>query len=411
MLFKNALNVYRESFAGLSRPVWMLSLVTLVNRSGTMVIPFLTVYLTQELNFTFAQAGYVMSCFGAGALLGSYGGGKLTDRIGHYDVQFWTLLLSGVFFITLQFASSFTSFCLLIFVLSSISEAFRPANAAAIAAYSKPENLTRSYSLRRLAINLGFAAGPAIGGLLAGTLGYDWLFWIDGLTCIFSAFLFRYSLPKKEEENRKEEISVATNTVSPYKDQVFLIFITLVGLSVMAFFQLFSSVPVFFKQDLGIDETQLGLLMGLNGLLIAVLEMPIVYLVEGRIKQLHIITVGTFLVGLSFIVFTIFPPGIFVAIISTLLITFGEILGFPFMSAFVAQRSTPENRGLYMGLYSMAPAAAHIVAPTLGLQWASYYSFNQLWYLIFILCFFVSLGFWFLNHAIEKKKVVAFEPK
>ena len=100
-MLTHTVRLYRNSFSGLSRDIWMLSLVMLVNRAGTMVIPFMTVYLTQELHFTLAQAGYVMSSFGAGSILGALLGGRLTDKVGYYPTQFWTLFLSGLLFLAL----------------------------------------------------------------------------------------------------------------------------------------------------------------------------------------------------------------------------------------------------------------------------------------------------------------------
>jgi len=126
-----------------------------------MVIPFLTVYLTSK-GYSIAQAGYVMACFGCGSILGGYIGGRLTDKLGHYYVQVFSLMLNGILFIVLGQMHTLFQFMICIFVLSSLGESFRPANSAAIAAYSNENNRTRCYSLNRLAINVGFAIGPAI---------------------------------------------------------------------------------------------------------------------------------------------------------------------------------------------------------------------------------------------------------
>src|SRR3954464_3926732 len=130
-----SIQLYKNAYKGLSRQMWWLALVILVNRSGTMVIPFLSVYLISK-GFSVAQAGYVMAAFGCGSILGAYIGGILTDRFGHFYVQVLSLLLNGVFFIVLGQMQTFWQFMSCIFVLSSLGEAFRPANSAAIAAYS-----------------------------------------------------------------------------------------------------------------------------------------------------------------------------------------------------------------------------------------------------------------------------------
>src|SRR5436190_8835875 len=186
-MFQASVQLYRDAYSGLSRQMWWLALVMFINRSGTMVIPFLTVYLTSK-GYTLAQAGYVMAAFGCGSILGGYLGGRLTDRFGYYYVQVFSLLLNGILFIVLGQMQTLLQFTICIFVLSSLGESFRPANSAAVAAYSNESNRTRCYSLNRLAINMGWAIGPAIGGVLA-SINYHLLFWVDGITCIIASFL------------------------------------------------------------------------------------------------------------------------------------------------------------------------------------------------------------------------------
>ncbi|MGB8705146.1 MAG: MFS transporter, partial [Gillisia sp.] len=180
---------YIGSFRGLRREIWLLALVTLINRAGTMVIPFLSLYLTKSKGFSLEDVGWILSFFGLGSVAGSWLGGKLVDSIGHYKTMAASLLLSSFLFILLQFPSSFWGICLGIFLVMTVADTFRPAVFVAIGTYSKPENRTRSVTLIRLAINLGFSAGPAIGGFIIATAGYNGLFWVDGLTCFLAGLL------------------------------------------------------------------------------------------------------------------------------------------------------------------------------------------------------------------------------
>src|SRR6478609_7039436 len=135
-MFLSTINLYKNSYSGLSRSTWWLSLVMLVNRSGTMVVPFMTMYMTQELGVGIGKAGFVMSLFGAGAIIGALAGGNITDKIGYYYVQLFTLLGGGVMFIVLGQMKTYGAICVTAFFLSMVNEAFRPANAVAIAHYS-----------------------------------------------------------------------------------------------------------------------------------------------------------------------------------------------------------------------------------------------------------------------------------
>lgn len=183
---KKILNSYYKAYSGLTPDIWWLSLVILINRSGAMVVPFMTLYLTESRHFSLGKSGIVMALFGAGAIAGGFAGGRITDRKGFYPVQLCTLLGGGLMFILLSFMQSFYWICICTFFLGLINESFRPANAAAIAHYSNTSNRTRSYALNRLAVNLGFALGGALGGFIAAH-NYQWLFWIDGATNILAA--------------------------------------------------------------------------------------------------------------------------------------------------------------------------------------------------------------------------------
>jgi len=205
-MITRTVSLYKTSFTGLSSQTWLLSFIMLINRSGTMVVPFMTLYLTgKTMNRTLAEAGTVMGLFGLGSVIGAYFGGKFSDKIGFFKIQFFTLIFGGILFIVLGQIKSYSLICLFTFLLSTVNEAFRPANSSAIAFYSKPENRTRSYSLNRLAINLGWAVGASLGGLIA-SYNYELLFWVDGFTNILAAVLLFFFLRPARIEKKAEVV-------------------------------------------------------------------------------------------------------------------------------------------------------------------------------------------------------------
>lgn len=378
------LRLLQNAYGGLSVNVWLLALVTFINRSGTMVIPFLTVYLTVEKAFTYAQAGMIMSAFGLGGLLGSYLGGWLTDRIGFYAVQLWTLALSGLVFFGLGHLDQFWTLCIGVFLLATIADAFRPANLTAVSAYSKPENLTRSFSLVRMAINLGWSIGPALGGFFAAHLGYSWLFIADGATCIASALMLRLFLPPKKARITEEEARAEADVVHrpPYRDRPFLVFIAMITLVAVCFMQFLYTLPVYFKSELHLSEDQIGLLLALNGLLIGLTEITLVYLLENRFPKLVISAVGALIIGLAYLSLNLYPQAAIMAVVCMGLLTVGEMLNFPFANSFALTRATSRTKGQYMAFYTMAFALAMIIAPSSGLYLAEHYGFSTLWYVM-----------------------------
>lgn len=388
------IRLLRNAYGGLSVNVWLLALVTFINRSGTMVIPFLTVYLTVEKHFSYEQAGMIMSAFGLGSLLGSWLGGWLTDRIGFYQVQVWTLALSGLVFLGLGHLDAFWPLCAGVFLLSTIADAFRPANMTAVSAYSKPENITRSLSLVRMAINLGWSIGPALGGFFAAHLGYSWLFIADGATCILSAVMLRLFLPPRRarQSERDEARAEAAVHRPPHKDGPFLVFIAMITLVAICFMQFLYTLPVYFKTGLGLNEDQIGLLLALNGLIIGLTEMTAVYLLENRFPKLVLCAVGALIIGLAYLSLNLDPRAAFLSVVCMGLLTVGEMLNFPFANSYALTRSGPRTQGQYMAFYSMAFAMAAIVAPPLGLYLAEHHGFVTLWHVMGGIALVATLG-------------------
>jgi predicted MFS family arabinose efflux permease len=397
-MLARTISLYKNAYSGLSKSTWLLSFVMLVNRSGTMVIPFMTIYLTQpSMGYSIGQAGIVMGMFGLGAICGGLIGGKLTDKFGFYPVQLITLTGGGIMFIILGQMKSFPLICIVTFLLSLINDAFRPANSTAIAHYSKEENRTRSYSLNRLAINLGWAIGGAVGGILA-SINYHLLFWVDGCTNIIGALLLRYFLsPSNNEASLQQKIIINEPVQSAYKDKGYIFFIILTILFATCFFQLFSTMPVYYKQVLHLPEYLIGLLMALNGGLIALVEMVMVFKMEGKRENLFYISNGTLLIGISFLLLNIFPPLAISAVVFTFLVTIAEMSSMPFMNSFWVSRTKPSNRGQYAGLYTIAWSVAQVAGPAGGSQVVEYFSFRTLYWIMGCICIITAWGFKWLR--------------
>lgn len=391
-MLKATAQTYKNAYSGLSRSTWLLSLVMLINRSGTMVVPFMTLYLT-GIGYTVAEAGFVFGLFGLGAFSGAWFGGKLTDKIGYYPVQLITLTGGGILFIILGQVHSYAMICLFTFLVSFVGEAFRPANSTAIAFYSKDENRTRSYALNRLAINIGWAVGSAMGGFLA-KINYELLFWVDGITNIGAAIvMWLFLKPVKHKPAHQDKSLPPPPRLSAYRDRTYIIFILITTLFACCFFQMFTNIPVFFKNELHLSEPYIGLLMALNGVIIAFVEMVLVYKLEGRNKNMLYITYGVALVGLSFWLLNAPMAGFIVALLMIILVTFGEIFSMPFMNSYWISRTQPSNRGQYAALYTMGWSAAQTLGPMGGSQLAQQYGFNVLWWTTGGLALLASFSF------------------
>jgi predicted MFS family arabinose efflux permease len=405
---KTLFNNYINTFKGLSREVWWLALITLINRAGTMVIPFLSLYLTTDLNFTLKDVGWIMSAFGLGSVVGSWLGGQLTDKIGYYKVMVRSLISTGILFIALQFLNTFESFCIGIFLVMLVADMFRPAMFVALSAYSKPENKTRSVTLIRLAINLGFSAGPAVGGIIITTLSYNGLFWVDGITCILATLLLIKVLNPKKARVLDE---VKTNSPkSAYQDKAFFIFLIAMVLFGIVFLQYFSTMPLYYKEAHYLSEFEIGILLGCNGFVIFILEMPLIKWLESKsYTKSGLMLFGTILLGFSLLVINL-SSWTGVLIIGMLLMSLGEMITFPFSNAFAMDRAKKGNQGEYMALYSIAFSVSHIFAHNAGMHLVDGLGFDNTWFIFTIIAAICVFLLFILGQFLNKKKANEFKP-
>lgn len=372
---------FKGAFGGLSRSIWLLSLAQFINRSGSMVIFFMAVYLKDELQLSFSEVGTAMACYGIGALVGVYVGGRLTDRIGHRPVMVGSLLGGCILFILAAQTSSFIPLCAVLFLLSACGDGFRPAGMVAISHYSTPENYTRSVSLYRLAINLGFSIGPAIGGFLAA-IHYQWLFWADGATCLMAAgFVYLYlrgDVPNASSENNQAKVDSPSEERSPWHDKAYLLFLPMVTIYAMAFFQLFSTMSIYYKEVEGFSEREIGAILALNGLLVAVFELVLIYKIEKKRSLFSWIIWGSLLLTISYVLI-LFLHGFLAFLFIIVLVSFSEMLVMPFTNSFMNNRSGKTNRGQYASLYVMAWSASHIFTPLLATNMMNDFGYTPLW--------------------------------
>lgn len=388
-------------YKNLSKEIWLLAVITLINRTGAMVIPFLSLYLTKSLNFTLIEVGSIMSFYGFGSFFGTWIGGKLTDLFGYYKVMYTSLFLGGILFVLLQYLETFWDFGFGIFILIFVVDLFRPAMWVAIQDYSSDETKTRSVTLIRLSINLGFSFGPALAGLIIATIGYKGLFWIDGFTTFTAGILlYHYLFQKSILTKTKKEIAKLT---SPYKDTPFLIFWFAMFLMAVSFVQFIETLPLFYNDVIHLDEQSIGYLLALNGGLIFLIEMPIVEYLEKKHNQIKLVIVGLVLFALSFIVLNTFHSTL-IAVIGMLLLTFGEIFSFPFSNTFAMERSKKGNQGSYMALYGMTFSAAFIISPKMGMYVLDRYGYTTLWNLVTIILILSILIMLLLRRAMDKEK-------
>lgn len=407
-LFIKTINLYKEAWKGHPREIWALTILTFINRMGTLVLPFCAVYLTTELHFSLKDTGYLMLSYGLGSFSGSWLGGKATDKLGAQAVIVLSLMSGGVMFFLLQFMTSFWGFFGVMYVAATLGEAYRPAMSVAAAERVPKSQMGRTTSLLRLAINLGMAAGPTIGGFIAVAWGYSWLFTLDGATCVLGALFFllislTWRTQKRKTETEAEPVSEEPASTAkgppPWKNLTFLLFLLSTLLLSFAFMQAMHILPVFIKQDWNFDERYLGILFGFSCTLVVLIEMPVIHWFEQKKKIKFAYVLGAALIGGSYLVY--FLPGhLALCFVGFGIWTLGEIFALPFNNSIAINLSPDNRRGQYMSWYFMTWSLANIVGPLVSFSLADHLGFEFVFLLNVVLAGVALFIFWTISSKV-----------
>ena len=398
MLFRRIFNAFISSYSGISPRIWWLSLVMLINRTGTMVFPFLSIYLTRHLHFTEIQASWILSVYGLGSMAGTLFGGWFSDKYGKFKIQSISLILAGVGWLIISQVTDYFTLLTIVFFQTFVSESFRPANSAAIATIAKPENLTRSYSLNRMAINVGFTLGPMLAGVLA-SISYFFLFMTDGITSIFSGILF-FIIFRKEFFTKPEPVVPPPakkrlfTASGPLRDGNFMAFIICSVLFTTIFFQLLFTLPLYYKDVYAMSDRNVGLLLAISGGIVFLSEMVLVHFFR-RFRIYPLVMIGCILIGTSFMMLNLFT-GFQWLIAGMIIISYGEIFTMPFMMAYTSNKATESTRGRYMAFYSLAFSIGLILAPFIGMRVIKHYGYATLWWAVFLGSVILATGYYFI---------------
>lgn len=403
---KRIFNIYVDSFKGLNNDIYVFGLMMLINRIGTLILPFLTLYITKELGWTTVDAGTATMWFGLGSLAGALIGGEMTDKIGYYKTMAISLFSASVFFYGLQFVSEFYMFCGFLFLSSLLADIIRPALWTGLTYFTDKENQTRAVSLLRMAFNAGIAIGPAFAGTLIEKYGYHLIFTVDGATCLAAGIfllVFVKDKKKKESEDVVEEVVEEDGGVSPYRDVLFMTFMVLNILMLISFFQILFTVPLFMTEILGYSEKGVGYFYTVNGLLILIVEMPLVYFLENHFSKFKSMIIGALMMGASVLIF-IFPvPALAMIVFYTFFVSIGEIINFPFISSASMDRATKGTIGKYMSVNTVMFSVALIIAPKVGTLILDAYGYTILFIIMFLFCVISVIGLYAIQHKFTRK--------
>jgi predicted MFS family arabinose efflux permease len=376
-----------KGLKNIPKNMWILAIATLINRAGTMVIPFLAIYLTSEIKVSVGEAGFVLAVYGTGAFITSPFVGMLSDKIGAMRIMRLSLISSGFVLFLFSFITDYNQILIVTFIWAVLSEAFRPANLSLITEVVPPSQQRTAFALNRLAINLGMSIGPVAGGLLT-MLDFSILFYVDGITAIAAGiFLYTSRWEKHPDTESPPDAVIETAPLkkSILKDYFFLYFLISIVPMQLVFFQLLGAFPLYIVQYLGYTPAVFGFLSAINTVIIIFVEVPLNdYLSNWSFKKT--LAIGAILTGLGFGIFAA-AGTIPVIITGIILFTFGEMIFFPVSAAYVSEVSPKNKMGEYMGYLQMTFSLSFLAGPWLGTIVLN----NSGPVILWILAFFFSL--------------------
>lgn len=345
----------------LPRSLWIVFAGLFVNRFGSFVSVFLVLYMVSK-GYQLSQAGIAVSAYGIGSIGASAFGGYCADRLGRRNTIILSMFSSAATMLILSQAPTLPLIILLVGLAGMTTELYRPAASALIADLVPPEQRVKAYALSRFCINLGFAAGPAVAGLLASR-SFLFIFVGDALTSIIFGLLAFFALPAgipsyiKQKHTQSEFLQVLQN------DHRFLLFL-LASMGIA--FVYFQNLSTFALQIhiLGLSNTVYGTLISFNGLLIVFLELPISMITQ-KLPMRPVIASGLLLIGLGFGLIA-FAPTFPLLLLTVSIWTLGEMIHSPVSAAYVANLAPPHLRGRYQGIWGMTWSSGLILGPLLG---------------------------------------------
>ena len=340
------------------------------------------------LGFGKESAGWILFSWGLGSFFGSWLGGRLCHHLGNYRVQILSLGLGGAGFLIIGFLTGYLELIIGIFILSLINDAFRPACMTAAVAASPLELRTRSLALLRLSVNLGMALGPAVGGILAA-INYIWLFVADGLTCLAAALFLVTMFPSNRSPDREQRERTDENTVAPWRDIPFILFLSVMFCLAVVFFQFFVTMPLYFHDVYHLPEQTIGILIAVNAMIIVLIEMVLVRRVE-NCSHWNLLAAGVIAVGLGLFLLAWGTTALWAAFCITV-VTIGEMLIFPFSNTLAASRTGRFSSGRHMGAYTASFSLALMVAPAMGLYVYANLGGEFVWYGAGLICLVLTM--------------------
>ncbi len=369
-------------------------------------MPFLALYLIEQRGVSPAMVGVYLLIGVSIPAIPQLFGGTIADRIGRRPLLLLTggigVVLFTIMAVLIAVSAPIGAIVIMNFLMRSINVMQRPAISAMVTDLAPKDKLVEAFGLFRMGANLGWAAGPALGGFLAAALSYAWIFGVGAgiavLTFLSILFFIRESC-----ESKGQGVSVV-NILSAGKDRNLLVITILSALAALVLGQIGTPLSIYTVDIVGFTKSQFGFLLTLNGLMVVALQYPATRLV-GRTGYTAALVSGTLLYGIGYLLMA-WVGGYSLALGAVAVFTVGEVIFAPSSNAAVGKIAPADWRGRYMGFYGALETFGLGFGTLLGGVLLGAFPHHPLyvWGTIASIAFMASLGFFFFRVEKRMKK-------
>ncbi len=381
---------------------WFLWLGILINRLGSFVIPFLTIYLTSQRGISVSQAALTVSLFGAGSFFSQVVGGELTDRLGRRPVMLLSLFIAPIAMIALGFAESLSMIAICTTILGFFTDLYRPALGAATADLVPPSARIRAFGYQNWAVNFGFSLAAILAGLLA-RYNYLYLFVGDALTTLLFGLIVYMRIPETRpaEASQNTEVPFRERARQIGREKLLLVFSGLALFVGIIYMQGYVTLPIAMQAN-GLSPTDYGFAISVNSILIVLTSIQVSHM-AGKWHRFGVMSLAVLFLGAGFGL-NAWAQTLSFYVFSVMVWTLGEIMAGAVAPAIIADLSPVELRGAFQGIFGAAWGLAAFVGPLAGGWVYEHWGGNTLWIGCFLIGSFLAMGYLLMSVPAKRQR-------
>ncbi|MGH3748990.1 MAG: MFS transporter, partial [Micromonosporaceae bacterium] len=273
-----------------------------INQFGAFLQMFMVLYLVHR-GFSAELAGFALGAYGAGAVVGMFSGGGMSDRLGSRLTIAISMGTAAVMVVSVSFLSYYPAILAVVALAGAMTQANRPASAALLTSLTPPSRHVMVMSMNRLAISSGTVAGPLVGAWVI-TFSWDLLLWLDGLGAMSYALIALFLLPARTKSAKPESGTAEQSQVSyltVLKDTKFLLFLGAMLTNAMVYIQYFTVLPLSLK-DAGYPTVYYSAVFALSAGIVMTCELWVTTYVQ-KWRSWLAASLGLLLLGLGLVGF------------------------------------------------------------------------------------------------------------